>query len=368
MYKAYVRGDPLENSEVISELASRLGDEISIILTDKAYMDIVDPSPFLYYRNPYIRFDNELELIKFHTENSNLRRLMTIDREIISANPFSELSYDYRVNSGTYLYEPKDEPLPILMGVHRRPEYLKFTLNSLLYSLQSKRQKLYIVLSDSDTETTEIIKNTIENSDIHVEAVVSNNNLFYGFVNFGAKFFGLNKKIILFDEDVIVPENLKYHIPFWTSQFNYRATTADLVALKVSKENYTVGTLQWLPKPVITIPENNRWYYSKIKIANPLPIGGMGMAIECNKHLKDFKEPEYGTSDSEFCKNSRNICIANVAVYHIGVNEKMDYPAYYKNKPMVNRNVNRYQEGINLITGETKTIDMQLDWAEHKKL
>jgi len=44
----------------------------------------------------------------------------------------------------------------------------------------------------------------------------------------------------------------------------------------------------------------------------------------------------------------------------------MDYPEYFKNKPYVYRNIDRHQTGTNLITGETKTIDMQLDWAEHK--
>jgi len=94
----------------------------------------------------------------------------------------------------------------------------------------------------------------------------------------------------------------------------------------------------------------------------------MGMAITCDKHLRNFKAPEYGSSDSAFCGFSRSICIANIPLYHIGVNEVMDYPEYYNNKPYVNRAVNRYQQGTNLITEESKTIDMQLDWSEHKNL
>jgi len=285
----------------------------------------------------------------------------------LSVSPFSKGGYDYELNAGIYFYEPTDEPLPILVGTHRRPEYLKFTLNSILYSLQSRRQKVYVVLSGSDEETKQVVRNAIQHSPIHIEAVVSDNNLFYAWVNFIAKFFEVDKGV-LFDEDVIVPENLKYYFPFWTSQFNYRLTTADIAALKISKENYTENTLKWLSKPVIDIPDTTKWYYSKTKTERPLPIGGMGMAITCDKHLRDFKAPQYGSSDSVFCGFSKNICIANVPLYHIGVNEIMDYPEYFKNKSYVYRNIDRHQTGTNLITGETKIIDMQLDWAEHKKL
>jgi len=228
MYKAYVKGDSLENPEVISDLASRLGEDVSIILTDKNYTEIVDTSPFLYYRNPYIRFDYELDIIKLHAENG-FGRILTSNNEVVSVNPFS--AGDFHLHSGTYYFEPSVEPLPILIGTHRRPEYLKFTLNSVLYSLQSSKQRVYIVLSDSDEETKQVVRKAIQRSSIHIEAVVSENNLFYGWVNFIAKFFDVGDRAVLFDEDVIVPENLKYHFPFWTSQFNYRLTTADIAAL-----------------------------------------------------------------------------------------------------------------------------------------
>lgn len=374
MYRAYIRADSLDDPAAFDDLKSRLGNDVSIVLTDKPYTDIVASDPFLYFRNPYIRFDNELEIIKFHVENSDFPYLISSDGEVISVSPFGEGLSNFIMRAKTRLFEPKIKPLPILIGSHRRPLYLGLTLRSLLYNIQSKNQKIYIVLSDPDTEIINTVSDIIKNSETDIQAVVSNNNLFYSWPNFGAKFFNL-EKMILFDDDVILPENLKYHIPFWTSQFNYRSSTADLVAFKVSSDNYASGILEpraallrWVSKPSVSIPKHIRWFYSKMEPDKEhLPIGGgMGMVIDGKRHLKNFADPQYISSDNHFCKQSRNICIANVTVYHIGSNEVMDFPSYNANKSNV-KNIDRYQEGINLITREIKSIDMKLDWVEHSK-
>ena len=375
MYRAYVRADSLDDPAAFNDLKSRLGNDISIILTDKPYNEIVASNPFLYFRNPYIRFDNELEIIKFHTENSNFPYLTSIDGEIISVSSFGGGLSNFIMGAKTSLFEPKIEPLPIIVGAHRRPLYLGLTLRSLLYNIQSKNQKIYIVLSDPDTQVINTVDEIIENSEIDIQVVASSNNLFYSWPNFGAKFFNL-EKMILFDDDVILPGNLKYHVPYWTSQLNYRSSTADLVALRVSTDNYASGILEpraalsrWASKPLVSIPKRNRWFYSKLDSdKEQLPIGGgMGMVIDSKKHLKNFAGPNYVSPDGHFCTHSRNICIANVTVYHIGSNEIMDFPAYSANKPNV-RNIDRHQEGTNLITKEIKSIDLKLDWTEHPRV
>lgn len=367
VYKAYIKTDLQENPEILENLSLRLKKEgIFPIHTERDWRDILSKDPFLYFRNPYIRFDGERSIAKFHAQNPEIPKLRTPDGEIISVNPTAMGKCDFTINKGTYLQRPTYEPLPILIGIHSRPLYSELTLNSLLYNL-SGEQKVYIVASQPDPKCREIIEEALKKSPVETHAVITKNNLYYSFANFGSKFFNL-EKFIHFEEDAIIPENIEYHIPFWTRQFNYRSTTTDLLSLRISGINYSsefYKSTMYSNSEILHIPDSDLWHYTKprTKIA---PIGGMGMVIDSRKMYKNFNPPDFCTTDHILYHASSTICIANVSVYHLGANQEMDYHEYFKSKRTGHApSVERFQVGKDMRTGEEKKIDLALDWENH---
>jgi len=364
---AYVNADPLENTEVLADLKIRLdASGITMRMTDKPWQEIYHPCPFLYFRNAYIRFDSEGQVIDFHIKNPHIPLIQTLNREIISVSHFTQELNSFVIRSTTYNMRPSIEPLPILLGTHCRPAYLQLTINSLInsYTLDDK-QRLYIVASQPDEESLKIIEKTLSTHS-NVSAVYSQENLKYAFANFGSKFFNLSQ-FIHFEDDGIIPDHINYNIPFWTRQLAYRATTTDIVAMRIyegnwASEMFTCGMLD--QKPLYKF-DDHLWHYIKKKDAEQrtIPLGGLGFVIKSETMYKNFDPAMYATSDSFLLKESKSMCLVNMPIYHIGANQKMDYPGYNLKKKEAK--VERHQKGVNMRTKEEKAIDLAPDWAKH---
>lgn len=370
MYHAYIKADPLENSEAISNLAERLANQgISYALTDKDWKEIISPQPFLYFRNAYLRFEEEKEVLNFHWCNPQIPFVKTLDGELISASTLAKEIVPFVAYRRVYFHQPNVSPLPILLGTHCRPEYFQLTLNSILYNCKQfiQPQKLYLVLSQPDSKTLQIVERLLQEAPIEIEAVLSENNLKYAFANFGSKFFKL-EKFIHFEDDGILPENLHYHVPFWTNQLNYRSGTADLVGLKISEENWESSFYRcdvMYQNGRTNIPTNNLWHYEKQNFRKIMPFGGLGLVIDSAKAYRDFTAPNYCTSDTNIYKNAQSLCLLNTPVYHLGAHLKMDYPELAEKKRTIkNQMVEKFQLGKNLRTGETREIDLSLNWID----
>lgn len=362
---AYVFTDPLENSEVLADLKSRLDRfSITLVLTEKTWQEIYHPTPFLFYRNPYLRFDNEAGILDFHMKNDHIPLIQTEDKEIISVSPFSKEKNPFILKGKTYCFKPSIGPLPILIGTHCRPGYLELTLNSLYNCLSDANQKVYLVGSQPDAATLGVINHYVKTRP-NIEAVISQENLKFSFANFGSKFFNL-AQFIHFEDDGIVPDNINYKVPHWTSQLAYRAGTADIVAMRISEINwasemYSCGMLA--NKPLYKFSDQ-LWNYIKKKDADchTIPLGGLGFVIKSKLMYKDFDPIIHATSDQVIIQNSKTLCLLNIPIYHIGANQKMDYPGY--NLKKLDAKVARFQKGKNLRTEEEKTIDLAKNWGD----
>jgi len=361
--RAYIKADPLEDPEVLENLFKRLlAQNIQPILTEKNWKNIIEPEPFLFFRNAYLRLNNEIAIAKFHAENKHFPYLLASNGEVISVNSTAPGDCGFILHQNIEHYQPQIDPLPILLGTHQRPLYFKLTLNSLLFNLKLPKQKIYIVLSQPDEETKNIALEALKFD--QVEVVLSENNLKYAFANFGAKFFNLSK-FIHYEDDGILPENTRYHLPFWTCQLNHRSKTADLVTFRIFEGNWSSSFYRsafFLQSEQITILPDILWHYTKPSRKTITPIGGMGMVIDSQTMYKNFKPPSYNSSDHVIYFNAKIICLANVPIYHIGANYDMDYPLYNKKKE--NTNVDKMQTGTNLRTRESKIIDLSKDWNE----
>ena len=366
LYKAYIRSDPHENPEVTESLYKRLTDQgIAPFFVEKEYREIIETKPFLYFRNSYLRLTQELDILKYHHDHPEIPYLI-VDHEIISINPSAKGQNPFRINNKSVsLFQPSIKPLPILLGTHQRPIYLKLTLNSLLYSIRHfPEQKIYIVLSQPDEETRLIVQDLVKNNP-KVEAVISDDNLKYAFANFGSKFYSL-EKFIHHEDDGIIPQNLEYFIPFWTQQLHYRHSTAPLVTFRISESNWTTAfhKSDFLARSEkIQIPDKTLWYCMKPALKTIVPMGGMGMVIDSRASYRDFKPPSYNSSDHDIYYQSSAVCLANIPIYHIGANYEVDYPAYALKKS--NTTVNPIQKGTDLRSGVVKTVDLTVDWEKH---
>lgn len=365
MYRAYIKSDPHEDPEVLDSLISRLQIQgIEPVITDKDWKNIWNPDPFLFFRNAYIRFDREIIVAKFHAENRHIPYITTNNQELISVNPSASGSCYFKGKLISYYYEPKIEPLPVLVSANQRPMYFRLTINSILSNLNSPKQKLYIVASKPDPETKSIVEELLKSTKVQVEAVISKENLCYAFCNFGTKFFGL-KKFIQFEDDGILPENTSFHIPFWTSQMNHRSTTANLLNFRTYEGNWRPNFYVsdfYYKNNLMKLPTTELWHYFRPNGKEIIPIGGNGIVIDSERMYKNFQPPNYNMTDREFILSANAICMVNIPVYHIGANYMMDYPAYHKNKQ--NTSVDRYQMGTDMRTGQIKEIDLGVDWKD----
>jgi hypothetical protein len=383
-YHAYIRADPREDPEVIQNLKDKLvAQNIRPIVTEQHWKNIQTLVPFLYFRNPYIRFDGEEAAIKYLITHPKVVYLKTQNHDIVGVSPqaYSDCSKNKKnefilkanLPSGTYYHRPAVSALPILLGTHSRPIYLQLTLNALMYSLRMSGGEIYIVASQPDAETIDVIKRSIINKyNLKVHAVVSENNLCYSFPNFGAKFFGL-ERFIHFEDDGILPEHASYHLPFWTRQFHHRHNNSDFVGFRIFEGNWAEDFYRTdfkAQREILDIPadcEECLWYYTQ-PTTKITPIGGNGLVIDSRRTYRNFEPPHYSKTDSVMVKNSNLICIANIPVYHIGANMKMDYSDYFHKKNNSDKDTSplgRYQKGFNLVTKEEKTIDLQLDWEAY---
>lgn len=369
MFEAYIRADPLENPETVINLTSRLQKKaISYTITEKDWKEIRSPKPFLYFRNPYLRFDEEEEIILFHNQNPQIPFVKTVDGELISVSHKAEDTTPFVAYKRTYYHRPNCDPLPILLGTHQRSLYFQLTLNSIFYNCKEhlSDQKLYLVLSQPDEATLKIAKNALENAPIQVEAVLSQENLKYSFANFGSKYFNL-PKFLHVEDDGIFPESLHYQVPFWTNQLNYRSDTADLTCFKISEENwessfYKCDVMHHNTR--LEIPTSSLWHYQQQHFRKIMPFGGLGIVIDSEKMYRDFKAPNYCATDHSIYQNAKSICFLNTPIYHLGANLKMDYPELAEKKRTTKTHaVNQLQRGINLRTKAIKEIDLAVPWS-----
>lgn len=356
MHKAYLKADSLEDPLIIKDLKDRLAKQaISLQITTLNWQEIDECLPFLYYRNPYIRFPSEKHILDLHHKSPEIRVVKSHSDEILSVNPSITERIQAKLDVPITFQKPLYSPLPILIGTHNRPEYFQLTLNSLRYTTKDVAdQKFYIVASAPDQRTDEIIRNFLK-EEPRAEAVFCYANLSLTLFNFASRFFKLTK-FIHFEDDGLLPESTHYQMPFWTQQLTYRATTADLVGFRVSEDNrktwlHQQKLLNTKIETFLNFQDDQIWHYFEPKNTDQPPISGNGLVIDFEKHYKN--SPFYQT-DLGMYFNSQKVCIINIPIYHIGANSAMDYP---KNLPAP-KNVAQFYYGTDGRTGETRKIDL----------
>jgi len=364
--KAYIKSDEKEDPEVINSLTHRLrSNGLEPVFTNKLYKDIKHKGPFLYFRNAYLRFDVEREIAHLHRDSS-FSSIYTSDDELIAYNPNGG-GYSFHLHNKTYLHSPKHKPLPIMISTATRATYLELTLNSLIYNLKSPDQIIYIIASEPTKEVMDVIVKARSKSHFPIRVAHVPNTLLYAGTNFGSKFFNVDK-FIIWDDDTLLPPSYDYLVPFWTQQINHRMTTADFVSFTVGGRNAPISFLKCkvispfiLGEFPLPEPYEVTWHYQDINL-NDRRLLSFGTVCMSGEHmLRGYKEPLYFKADMDYYVTMKSICMLNIPVFHLGGNQEMDYP---QRPSPVNKSISRFQTGIDLDTGLSKTIDMAADWKE----
>lgn len=272
--------------------------------------------PYLVFPNPHIRISDPESIISFHLENG-FSEIFDKNR-IISKMPSSEGSAFFLSAAVVYHEKPACKPAPILMVAHNRTEYFKLSLNSLIHSLFfSSDTPIHIMLSKPNDSIRDVA--------FAAQSYYPNLYLYESVNNIGLGGFNIllqylkPEKFIMYEEDFILPQSVKFTMPYWPHIFTDRLDYLDLVAFSTSLEN---------------LPEN---FYSDLKEQAAKKIFQYGwnisghaigstMATTLKNYLKASSKngPYHVTPDGNLLKLPL-VSINSITGYHIGWNQEMDY-------------------------------------------
>jgi hypothetical protein len=319
-FRAYIRTDSLENPEVLSDLYRRLLDQdILPLMTDKQWQDIDNEgNPFLYFRNAYLRFGDELKTLRFHYQQ-DFPYIKLKDDEVISCNPTSKNLTSFIAAKRSDVYQPKIKPLPVLVVARQKSIYFKLTVNSILHNTKGiPDQEIYILADSSNREVETEILELLERDLITGAKIMP--DLDSTAVILGSKYFNLGKFIYI-EGGTILPDSLHHVLPCWTRQLNYRSTTAELVAFRISDQNRCKGA--WIEDEhrlgkYITpnFEEGKLWNY--IESANN-HLSPVGRAL-----VIDSKKVAPNQHIQRLYYKAKSVCVVNIPLYNMEANKEMD--------------------------------------------
>jgi len=290
-------------------------------------------TPVLFYRNEFIRIKSPKEYLDYHRQNPNSP--FTTDTswgfyQPVSLNPshvqikdgfkpYSDNFFSLLYRSSDYVLtiaKPQYEQVPIFVLAHNRPEYLKLTLNSLLYSTEDlENRKIVVILNDATTEVRNLCFSYLDR-DLEFLEISPN-----------AKFAALNvalqvykpKKFIYCEDDVIFPETTRNYFPQWVTQFASRLHQFDMVAWHYGVEN--VNVIYGLQR--LNLNDHSRWLH--VDEHPGLTIGGQCFCTTYDYYSKVATKENDWTPTDKLLFQGKSYS-PSLRLYHLGANHRMDYP------------------------------------------
>ena len=276
----------------------------------------------LFYRNPYIRYSNAAGLLRFSKEHNF--DIVTFFKEfIVIRDGFSCPNTKFFKTSNTvvYYYNPNVEETPIIVVGHRRLDYLKLALNSILFSLQlGENTPILIGLSET---TSELRDYCLEKSKIHknIKVFETVENSYLTIVNLILQKEKIEKFIII-EEDYIMPQTTKFIYPFWTKQYSNLLKNFDLVTQMTDLSNLPYD---FFDPTLVTDKEFGERHKSNFYVNRNISCIGSGMGMKTSWYQKILKEsPDSAIGDGYIKQKSRKTVQLNIQGYHIGWNQEMD--------------------------------------------
>lgn len=292
-------------------------------LEDASGRNLQEDIFYVYFRNPYIRYPNLRKLLNIIEAKDDYPCVYSGNELIGVSKKYLNTPY-IMFNDFPVEYEkPDHEPIPIIMYVHKRAQYLKLSLNSLIYSLGDDVADLTLFMSAPSIEVEDIIW---EMSDKYpgINVYKSERNIACAAINAYLQ-IRRPKNFILFEEDFILPQYTRYALPYWNRQFNYLLDKYDIVNFQTSLENQNFHFFRGsVDRRVRQTPFSFKpiWITDK---QYDVHITGNGFATSA-RHYASLSDnpPFYISGDGAVYTAAKSICVSSIHGYHLGWNQEMD--------------------------------------------
>ena len=334
--KAILLADLYTNSDAIEDFNKYALDnkiEFQRVHTYASLSQVIqqDNLNYFLFRNAFVRFKSEyLDELWRLIDKCNFSHLYGKKEQIIVSPNYIKDVFDPTKNSFEcstpihYLYKPKKAPIPIITYTHNRLDYLKLTLNSILFSIQDDDEaRVHLVMSAPTPEVKSYCLD-LANKKPQIVLYEAEDNVSVGATNILVQWLRMESFMII-EDDFILPHYLKNIFPYWLRQLNYRLENFNMVGLLTDTCN--------TPFDFYTRPRDNKirtdihsydWIFSHPDI----PITGNGTAMNTKFYIESIKNkvipPFYILPDGILFANAKNTCFMPVYGYHIGWNQEMD--------------------------------------------
>lgn len=285
---------------------------------------------YLFFENPRIRFDVE-KIIQFLNRTNDLTIVKSKDRRVIAFD-INKITVDNGTIHGSYPFntnqeiteKPPKSPVPdIYMVAHSREDYLKFTLNSLLYSFKNlvKKPTLKIFMNTPTQELfNTVVKYQQENENI--EWYKSDVNLRWKSIRTLMDYF--EPEIFTYaEEDFILPPEVTTEYPYWPQQFYSIAARNGFVGWRsnnMPKDPFWKATSGFKTIPTY----DHRW---DINYTTHRILAGHLISIKSSlyRSIDDTMQKHNCSATDEWLSNSCTFEASPTTFgYHIGYNNVMD--------------------------------------------
>ena len=314
--KAIIISDSIEEAiPLVSHLAEI---KIQATVTPELDINVLPEEPFLFYRDPYQRIKNPNIILNFAQKCQfpaiyHEKEFVTLTKGFFLGN----VDGIFGLNENPVHFEkPKASPPDILMVTHNRPNYLRLSLNALLYALEEPLPKIHILLSAPCVHTAEVAKEFAQKYS-NIKIYQSDTNVAVAGFNMLLQWL-VPEYFMIWEDDYIIPQHTKYLLPNWNLRLVERLKWYDFAAFSTSTQNCP-WDLFYLFKPVVNNHTGHKWFNN---IESP-PIIGSSVTINAKKYVKLAAPPSYVTGDGTLVEKYK-YSISSITGYHIGFNQEVD--------------------------------------------
>lgn len=299
--------------------------------------------PFLFYPESTYRIEHPKSVLTFHRKNTDFGLLQTSSGIPLSINPTKVLVKNDRpeTENDSLIFTtsnisverkllPVTPPHIILIG-HNREDYLRLTLNSLLFSLAENVSlvPLTLALVSPSSRVVDVAKQ-FKLLHPHIQMLRIEDNTHMATPRFVIKYLEtcdiFPESILVMEDDFILPSTAKIHYHNWPWWFALRLQHSDLVAWIPSLENCPEAVQKHINRHKLNITRNSdgsRWL-SKTNNFN-LAAGGSAVAVKTETYAICTQRSAFGYPvDTELEALAANISGPTLFGYHIGWNQEQD--------------------------------------------
>lgn len=286
--------------------------------------------PFLLYWSAEMEIAEPKEILNFIYENKFA--MMVFNHFPIAVDPTKVFYESYRFyalpGNHNFHIEPHtqtgrvtfkkpevDPPRILIHTTGHRLDYLKLTINSLLYSLLDESVPLTILLNCAPKEAVDFVKGIPYSNK---EILVNHENPGYAGINLMLQYHGKPDRFIAMEDDFILPQTTRNYFPNWPYLFTQRLNQVDLVGWMCETSNRPLAHC-W---PIPQTPLQHGWYHGSPEIT--YPIMGQCFATTWKHYLRCNEDETFISRDENLVRNARRYTAPFIKPYHVGWNQIMD--------------------------------------------